>query len=165
MATMADDHCSAGYHKVTGSIFNISYTGENNTSAWHTNPVVGVSCLSYALFGALMFIPRSQWFLTSFTCLTSAGSFWADYMHIEEPLHVAHRVDRVIAFSYTGMMVYSSLFIVRLRFVYCAIVLAVAVALFWMSRQAKTRDQWALLHTTWHLVPPCLLLVPDLIQI
>mmetsp|Transcript_151920 Transcript_151920/g.487578 ORF Transcript_151920/g.487578 Transcript_151920/m.487578 type:complete len:181 (-) Transcript_151920:67-609(-) len=95
--------------------------------------------------------------------VTSVCSFWADYVQAEEPDHVIHQIDRVVAFVSVACLSYSSLFILGLPFMYCFCALAGAVLLFLLSRSRKRRSEWVICHTLWHVVPLLLIFTPGML--
>merc|ERR1712203_1331477 len=96
-------------------------------------------------------------------CVVSVCSLWADYVHIEEPDHIAHSVDRVASLFCVICLSYGTQVIVGLSLAYCAWSLALGLMLFGQSRCSKTRGAWVLWHTLWHVVPQGLLLLPDVL--
>eukprot|EP00933_Yihiella_yeosuensis_P004007 TRINITY_DN107719_c0_g1_i1.p1 TRINITY_DN107719_c0_g1~~TRINITY_DN107719_c0_g1_i1.p1 ORF type:complete len:182 (-),score=14.41 TRINITY_DN107719_c0_g1_i1:91-600(-) len=149
------------HKKFLGGVFNIQYSGASNKESWHQNTVVGISCLSYAVGGCLLFAPRGLWYAVIASLVTSSCSVWADYVHIEDTTHVAHLVDRVAAFHFTFLLAYDCAVVIGIPLWYLTVNLFLALQLFAKSRGCRGKSEWVLMHTAWHVVPMALLLVPD----
>mmetsp|Transcript_99197 Transcript_99197/g.256418 ORF Transcript_99197/g.256418 Transcript_99197/m.256418 type:complete len:171 (+) Transcript_99197:69-581(+) len=152
---------SVGFWVHWNNMFDITYDGSQHT--WHQNPFVGISCGAFALFGTPSFVRRGHYTLTAWMLFTSICSFLADYVYIENPAHVAHQIDRVVAHLSVACLCYCSLCILHLSFAYCCGTLALAVCLFLLSRSSKHRTHWAIFHTLWHFVPLMMIFLPDLL--
>mmetsp|Transcript_54305 Transcript_54305/g.87728 ORF Transcript_54305/g.87728 Transcript_54305/m.87728 type:complete len:105 (+) Transcript_54305:113-427(+) len=95
---------------------------------------------------------------------TSCCSIWADYVHIEDPQHLAHLVDRWAAFHFFFVLVCECAYVLHMPIWYLTMTLCLALALFSLSRSSRSRQSWVLLHSAWHVLPMGLLLLPGLIS-
>mmetsp|Transcript_88806 Transcript_88806/g.185634 ORF Transcript_88806/g.185634 Transcript_88806/m.185634 type:complete len:160 (+) Transcript_88806:251-730(+) len=146
-----------------GSMFDLTYDGSR--CIWHRSIPVGASCLLFAVLGCPVFWSYGSVSMTALMLITSICSFYADYLHIEDPDHVAHQIDRVVANVTVVALSYNSLFLLGLSFAYCTFTLVTAVMLFLLSRSRKDQRAWALCHTLWHAVPLLMIFSPGLVGI
>jgi len=150
-----------GLRTHVSNMFDLTYDGTQ--TIWHQNTLVGVSCLAFFVLGMPTFLVKGNYGLAALMLVTSVCSFLADYVHIEDPSHVAHAVDRVVAWVSVCGLGYASVFVLELRLAYCAFALVLAVTLFLLSRSSTHPKQWAFFHTMWHWIPLLLLFMPGMV--